>query len=137
MLSLSQKRRRLLTIERSKSFSSSHEVNEQSRRIFRPSSHETKVKMKSQKRSNRFGRLLATFNSFDTEDSLEVNRHDHFDEEYFVSFPRALVAANSHDEEDDVNFVNVCYAGLEAEMDESIISPEIYIGKGGKILFEI
>ncbi len=93
--------------------------------------------MKSQKRSNRFGRLLATFNSFDTEDSLEVNRHDHFDEEYFVSFPRALVAANSHDEEDDVNFVNVCYAGLEAEMDESIISPEIYIGKGGKILFEI
>jgi hypothetical protein len=137
MLSLSQNRRRLLTIDRSRSSSTPHEVNEQSRRIFRPSNHETKMKLKNKKRPRRFGRLLATFNSFDTEDSVDVNQHDHFDEEYFISFPRALVAAHSHEEMEDIHDVSASYTVLEAAMEERIISPEIYIGKGGKILFEI
>lgn len=137
MLSLSQNRRRLLTIERGRSPLTPHEVNEQNRRIFRPSNHESKTNLKVKKRSRRFGRLLATFNSFDTEDSSVANEPDHFDEEFFVSFPRALVAAHSNDEMEDVHDVNATCTALEAVMDERIISPEIYIGKGGKILFEI
>lgn len=137
MLSLSQNRRRLLTIERGRSPLTPHEVNEHKRRIFRPSTLESKTNLKVKQRPRRFGRLLATFNSFDTEDSSVVNEHDHFDEEFFVSFPRALVAAHSNDEMEDVHDVNAACTVLEAEMDERIISPEIYIGKGGKILFEI
>jgi hypothetical protein len=133
MLSLSQKRRRLLT-DKSRSHSSSPE--EAKRKIFRSVSPngETQGKIGKYRESSVFRRaLLATFNSFDTDDSLEVNKVPPlicFDEEYFISYPRALMAANSFDEDEITNSTGV-------KIDGHVVYPEVFVGEGGKILFEI